>query len=94
MTTRHEIKNYERFIILAQYFINSYNPKPDNMPQILDMILSIPDSIVPLLPCGRYFAHDFCRGAVACLSGDDPSKYMVNYPKVVEWMKEWKTANT
>jgi hypothetical protein len=95
MATRLEIKNYERFVTLARYFIDSYNPKPDNMSKILDMILSTPDELVPMESNGRYFAHDFCLAAMACLDGRDPARWMhPGYKKVTDWMVEWKKANT
>lgn len=90
--TRPETKNYDRFVCLARYFIDSYNPKPTNFPALLDCILSVPDDLIPLEPCGRYFAHSFCRAAFAAIAGEEPASW-ISIKEVSDWLKEWVATN-
>lgn len=91
MISQTQIHN--RFVALARFFVESYNPQPNNQAGVLDIILSLPPEYIPVEPAGRYFAYDFCRAAVACIENQQNPEKWISNPLVSHWIETWVREN-
>jgi hypothetical protein len=92
------MKPKERFVILAQSFLDSFNPKLDYAVVVLDCILAVPPEKIETIPgCHqtlRHFAHAFVRGCEGLKQkGGNPGRKVAvttAMPKIIaDWLNEW-----
>lgn len=86
------MKPKERFVILARYFLDSFNPQIDYAIVILDAILAVPSEKIETFPNHdslRHFAHAFVQGCVG-LQQKRPVVGTPAMPKIIAtWLNEW-----